>query len=693
MNLIDIIQILFTVLGLFTAIVIFLFRRFGPPSWLLSCYLLLCSIGTGAGTYVEAAHLIEWPFRLMLASLLLAAPFGLSFSWALNRPLYQKIHNKRKTLIPLIFLPAPILAASLWALKTGEISSADGSIATGPVGYLASLYLVILSVLALSSLEQIIRGADERVRWQIKFLVIGLAGANAAAVYVASKSLLYSFRYAPLYKSAFDAFALLFPISCLFILASWRRSTGNERTTVSQRLVYSSITFLSVGIYLIVSAALSSWIGFRGLLGMEAQSVVFLLSIIGLATVLLWTSFRHRVRDWIRRNVFAGKYDYRELWTEASDRIRSTDGVESSALALASLIQRALGAIHIGIWLYDRNPDKARLAGFLGDVEYPQNQQIKEILEKFIETADPITVEEIAKKFGDAELNEFCRKSNAALLVPLRSSGRFIGVITIGSDRSGRPYNWEARDFLRVLANHAASEFHKHELLSTLVAAKEAEAFKSFSTFLLHDLKNFASTLSLIAKNASRHQAKPEFQRDAFKSIFEIAEKMKRLCNNLRAFSSSLAANKKEADLNEIVRATVEGLDAGTLRRIHLDLGDLPPVHVDGSEMTKVVQNLVLNANEAMSAAGSISIKTSARNGHVELIVQDNGRGMTREFLEKELFLPFHTTKSDGLGIGLFQCKKIVEAHEGRIFVKSEEGQGTVVSIAIPVMASSQARP
>jgi signal transduction histidine kinase len=69
----------------------------------------------------------------------------------------------------------------------------------------------------------------------------------------------------------------------------------------------------------------------------------------------------------------------------------------------------------------------------------------------------------------------------------------------------------------------------------------------------------------------------------------------------------------------------------------------------------------------------------------VELSVEDNGRGMTPEFVERELFLPFHTTKSDGLGIGLFQSKKIVEAHNGTIRVESAQGKGTIVRVWFPV--------
>jgi putative PEP-CTERM system histidine kinase len=682
-------QIFFALLGLFCAGTVFLFRRFGPASWLLGCFLLFCDaipiICIISGD--PAVRLAEEAFRAAVSFMLVATPIGLIFAWSFNRANYRQVLAEKSKLIAAVLFPVPLLLLLLFVLRPAldEGATPEHFVALGPSGYLASLYLLVISVMGLSSLEQAVRCVEERVRWEIKFLALGLASSFAAIVYVASKALLFSFRNAFVPKDAFYVFTLIFPLSCVLILAAWRRSTGYGRIPVSQSLIYSSVTLLSVGGYLIISAVLARWVSSQGEFGHQTQGAVFLMSVVALATILMWTGFRHRVRNWIRRNVFAGKYDYRQFWMEATEKVRSVDGPESSALALAGIIQRALGAIDISIWLRNRNTESLRVAGALGRVAESQNKEIKGILEKFVEIADPVTVEEIEKMPDNAAVKLFSQKTGAAILVPLCSSERLVGLLAVGSDRSGRKYNWDTREFLRVLASHAASEFHKHELLGTLVAAKEAEAFKSFSTFLLHDLKNFASTLSLVAKNASRHQGNPDFQRDAFQSIFDTAEKMKRLCNNLRTFSSNLAANRKQDDLNRIVRASIISLNGSLSNQIHMELEELPSVFIDAEEVAKVLQNLLLNASEATKGGGAITVRTVLQNGSVELTVTDGGKGMTRDFLDKELFLPFRTTKSDGLGIGLFQCKKIIEAHNGRIQVTSEEGKGTVVSVSLPV--------
>jgi signal transduction histidine kinase len=217
-----------------------------------------------------------------------------------------------------------------------------------------------------------------------------------------------------------------------------------------------------------------------------------------------------------------------------------------------------------------------------------------------------------------------------------------------------------------------------------MVATREAEAFRTFSTFLLHDLKNFASTLSLIAKNAVRHHGNPDFQLDAFRSVLNTAEKMKRLCNGLRTFSTNLAANKTLDDLNDVVRELAKEFDPNLSERLTLHLSPIPKAQIDRQEFSRVLQNLVLNANEACPT-GPIEVSTRSESGKIVVLVRDWGKGMPKDFLENELFQPFHTTKGDGLGIGLFQSKKIIEAHDGTIEVESQEGAGTVIRIALPL--------
>jgi hypothetical protein len=114
--------------------------------------------------------------------------------------------------------------------------------------------------------------------------------------------------------------------------------------------------------------------------------------------------------------------------------------------------------------------------------------------------------------------------------------------------------------------------------------------------------------------------------------------------------------------------------------------GDVTPACVDAAEVEKVVHNLVLNALEAGSANGSVTINVGmGESAFFE--VTDHGCGMSEDFIRNRLFQPFQTTKQKGFGIGLYQCRQIVEAHGGRIEVVSKPGEGTAFKVHLPALA------
>jgi signal transduction histidine kinase len=93
----------------------------------------------------------------------------------------------------------------------------------------------------------------------------------------------------------------------------------------------------------------------------------------------------------------------------------------------------------------------------------------------------------------------------------------------------------------------------------------------------------------------------------------------------------------------------------------------------------------VLNACEATAGGGEVRVATAEEDGRAVLEVTDTGGGMTKEFMERSLFRPFRTTKKQGMGIGLFHSRMIVEAHGGRIEVQSESGRGSTFKVYLPM--------
>ena len=666
--------------GLLLAGLLAIFPRLGPRSRRLLFFLVPASLSAAIQAFGLVVLSEPDSYRFSLALIVIAAGGGYLACGTFDR------QRTFPFAIPVCAISVLLIGFLYFLRPSGvyEVEVPKGYVAFGPIGYISALFLLIISVIVLATLEQALRHASETVRWELKFLFLGIGALYAAIIYMSSQVLLFSPQSGLLLTGSIRLFHSMFLISCLLIAISWKRGSGQTQIAVSHGVIYSSITLLSVGVYLIASSLIARIASRWGDVGLPMEALIFLLSTVVLAALILGTGFRHHARAWIRRNIFSGRYDYRQFWLEATERIRSIDPPAATAAALADIVHRALGAIDVSIWVRRWEPSRLQLLSSVGTISDSPGTEAPDVIEKILDVTEPISLEEIDHMQDSAAVNEFAANTKTSLLVPLISSSRTIGVITVGADRSGRPYDWEAREFLRALAGHAAGEFHKSDLLATLVEAKEDEAFRAFSTFVLHDLKNFASTLSYIAQNAPRHQHNPEFQKDAFQSVYDTAEKMKRLCNSLRTFSSTLAVDKKPVDLNQIVRSVADTFNAGMSKNLKLELSDLNPVLANSEEVGRVIQNLLLNAREAILDDGAIIVKTRNKGDKVEVSVEDNGKGMSPDFVQKELFLPFHTTKSGGLGIGLFQSKKIMEAHRGTITANSQEGKGTKLLLTFP---------
>jgi putative PEP-CTERM system histidine kinase len=261
---------------------------------------------------------------------------------------------------------------------------------------------------------------------------------------------------------------------------------------------------------------------------------------------------------------------------------------------------------------------------------------------------------------------------------------RFLGLMTLG-DRVGRDtFSLEDFDLLKTIADQVASSLLNLTLSERLRQAKEMEAFQTMSAFFVHDLKNLASKLSLTVQNMPIHFDNPEFRADALRTIAQSLEKINTMSSRLSSLSQKIELAPSETDLNEMVRATLNGLDGSASVRMTQELKSIPTVMADAEQIQKVFINLVLNAHEAISDGGEVVVSTQKRGEWIELSVRDSGAGMSKEFMRKSLFHPFTTTKKRGMGIGLYQSRMIVEAHKGKIEVESEEGKGSTFRMLLP---------
>jgi putative PEP-CTERM system histidine kinase len=254
------------------------------------------------------------------------------------------------------------------------------------------------------------------------------------------------------------------------------------------------------------------------------------------------------------------------------------------------------------------------------------------------------------------------------------------------ADRVNRlALNMEELDLMKCIGDQAGRHLLNIRLSEQLLRSKELEAFQAMSTFFVHDLKNVAFTLSLMLENLPKRFEDPDFRKDALQSIDRTVRRIQGLIANLGLVRQQLELNVREVDLNELLRATLKGLDPTVQELVQTDLNPLPLARVDPDQMQSVVVNLLLNARDAIHGSGGIRLETRAAKGWVVVSVSDTGPGMTLEFIQRSLFRPFRTTKKNGVGVGLFHAKKVIEAHQGRIEVRSKPGEGTVFLLHIPI--------
>jgi len=157
------------------------------------------------------------------------------------------------------------------------------------------------------------------------------------------------------------------------------------------------------------------------------------------------------------------------------------------------------------------------------------------------------------------------------------------------------------------------------------------------------------------------------------------------MCGRLSLLTRELELHRSEVDLNALVQATITELRTAFKATLTYVPSTLPKVRLDPEQIQKVLENLLLNAYEATGTHGEIRVETQQQDAWAVLTVQDTGCGMSQAFMEQALFRPFQTTKSQGLGIGLFHSRTIVDAHRGRIEVESEEGHGSTFRVLLPV--------
>lgn len=283
------------------------------------------------------------------------------------------------------------------------------------------------------------------------------------------------------------------------------------------------------------------------------------------------------------------------------------------------------------------------------------------------------------------------------LMLNLRRTARNIervtrGAVAIAGGKLNERIEVRSSDETRLLAE--TLNVMTERLREQIAREAESRQFASFmrlSAILTHDLKNSILALSLLVSNMEQQFDREEFRADAMRSLTDATDKLRALVAKLSEPVRSLSGEFKRprpVDLIPVIKRALARTaePAATSHEVEIHLPSSLVAIADDERIEKVVENLVLNAIEAMGGKkGKLTVWAGpAEESFVSISVSDTGPGMTEEFQRTKLFHPFATTKKNGVGLGLYTCRELVRALGGRVEVESKRGSGTTFRIVLP---------
>jgi putative PEP-CTERM system histidine kinase len=571
------------------------------------------------------------------------------------------------------------LVADIWALARGGLPPG--------AAYVYTLTRLAASIGALVLTHNVYVNSAPSNRWSIRLLCIALAGVFGYDLNLYTLQLLGGTLNTDLWEVRGIANALVVPL--IYMSAARNREL---RLQVSRQAAFHTLSLGAIGAYLVLMSL--AGYGLRlvgGDWGRFLQISFIFATIIFAATVLLSGRARAWLRVQINKHLFAYKYDYRQEW------MRFVSTVSSSGPGMGELQERVVQAVcepvdSPGGALFLENED-----GSFDQVARWNYRTIRQrhlgtgsnLAGHFSRTTRVVNLDEY--RSGDSAYRELrlpewlTADDQAWLIIPLLHIDTPIGFILVERPLARRELDWEDFDILRTVGRQAASYVAEAAALAKIAESRKFDEFNRRFAFIMHDLKNLVSQLSLVSRNAERHADNPEFRADMAATLKSSVAKM----NDLLARLSQQQA--QTSDVGEIVDiARIAREVAHSKRQIWPNLvmnGDGGSAPVRGSEgkIEQVLTHLVQNAIDASDTGDEIVVSMAKEPGEVRIDIRDHGRGMSAEFIRSELFEPFKSTKKDGFGIGAYEAREMTRELGGRLAVVSEPGAGTCFSIHLPL--------
>ncbi len=449
--------------------------------------------------------------------------------------------------------------------------------------------------------------------------------------------------------------------------------------TTSLTIAGALLTALSIGGYYVRL--------YGGDWGTVIYTLLLLSGLFFVGFVFSSSKLRKNLSVLINKHLFSYKYDYRNEWLKLISQLSQPTSPTDTANRAISVACDLFGCNGGALWLKRSKvlvPIRQKHTEFdISEAFEPETSAFCEGLKhEWIFTPNSQGHD---LNHNNQDLPHWMPSiPNVWMAFPLLTEQDLVGFMVLTSDKEPLPISWEDLDLAKTVGRQIASYIARHEQAEQLAESRQFDAFNKLSAFVMHDLKNLIAQQSLVVKNAEKHKDNPAFVEDAIQTIKNSVERMNNL---LRKLQRNEDEEIKILNLKEVFVETVKRCQkrqpAPTLVPFSGDI----KVKADFDSLVMVFTHIIHNAQDATSNDGFVDITTEVSEDIVTVTIEDNGSGMTDEFIHTKLFKPFETTKSGkGMGVGVYQAREYIQSIEGSITVESSLGEGTTFIITFPAM-------
>jgi putative PEP-CTERM system histidine kinase len=557
---------------------------------------------------------------------------------------------------------------------------------SGPIGQTGLILRITTAAGALVLVHNVYGQAAPASRSHIRFATLGLA-----LIWVYDLNL-YTIAYldSPTARRLMEWRGLAVALTAPLFAFATREESG-WRVRLSRAATFQSLSLLALCAYFALMAIVATALRGSGV-DWSAALMIGVLAVMTVAAMVLLPSAR--ARGWAKvklaKHLFEHRYDYRTEWlrfTETLGRAGADAPPLSERLvkAFADIVDAPGGLLLVG--------DGGALAvaaswNWPGGNVPVTSLQDSRALWRATEASGRIIEFEALRRGWAAAADKalpfprwMIEDGSVWVSVPLLHQRRLVGIVVLAAPEYRRALDWEDFDLLRTAGNQAASSLAEALGQEALANAHRFEEFNRRFAFILHDIKNLVSQLSLLARNAERHADNPEFRADMVATLQSSVGKMNELLARLAPHSQSRVQRLEALPLRPILGGAIAGKRRD--RDVQL-LGDTSvSALVDATALEQAVGHLLQNAVDASSGT-PVTVRVTAGDSDVTIAISDKGVGMDADFIRNRLFQPFASTKPGGFGIGAFEARSLILAMGGQISVDSHPGQGTTFTISLP---------